>query len=86
MKKVNKKSNENCNLYSHKNRCMLHGRVFVILMLNEVGMFFCNNTCKRAMSLRKHPHMFYTPSFTFLYSRKGEMRGTQNEDLFSGLD
>ena len=37
-------------------------------------------------ALRKHPHMFYTPSFTLLYSRKGEMRGTQNEDLFSGLD
>ena len=37
-------------------------------------------------SLRKHSHMFYTPSFTLLYSRKGEMRGTQNEDLFSGLD
>ena len=37
-------------------------------------------------SLRKHPHMFYTPSFTLLYSRKGEMRGTQNEGLFSGLD
>ena len=28
--------------------------------------------------LRKHPHMFYTPSFTLLYSTKGEMRGTQN--------
>ena len=27
-----------------------------------------------------------SPSFTFLYGRKGEMRGTQNEDLFSGLD
>ena len=37
-------------------------------------------------TLRKHPHMFYTPSFTLLYSRKGEMRGTQNEGLFSGLD
>ena len=37
-------------------------------------------------ALRKHPHMFYTPSFTLLYSRKGEMRGTQNEVLFSGLD
>ena len=37
-------------------------------------------------SLRKHSHMFYTPSFTLLYSRKGEMRGTQNEGLFSGLD
>ena len=37
-------------------------------------------------SLRKHPYMFYTPSFTLLYSRKGEMRGTQNEGLFSGLD
>ena len=30
--------------------------------------------------------MFYTPSFTLLYSRKGEMRGTQNEGLFSGPD
>ena len=38
------------------------------------------------ITLRKHPHMFYTPSFTLLYSRKGEMRGTQNEGLFSGLD
>ena len=37
-------------------------------------------------TLHKHPHMFYTPSFTLLYSRKGEMRGTQNEGLFSGLD
>ena len=37
-------------------------------------------------SLRENPHMFYTPSFTLLYSRKGEMRGTQNEGLFSGLD
>ena len=36
--------------------------------------------------LRGHPHMFYTPSFTLLYSRKGEMRGTQNEGLFSGPD
>ena len=41
---------------------------------------------KRKSPLRKHPHMFYTPSFTLLYSRKGEMRGTQNEGLFSGLD
>ena len=41
---------------------------------------------KSNFALRKHPHMFYTPSFTFLYSRKGEMRGTQNEGLFSGLD
>ena len=39
-----------------------------------------------SFTLRKHPHMFYTPSFTLLYSRKGEMRGTQNEGLFSGLD
>ena len=30
--------------------------------------------------------MFYTPSFTLLYSRKGEMRGTQNKGIFSGLD
>ena len=37
-------------------------------------------------SLRKHPRMFYTPSFTLLYSRKGEIRGTQNEGLSSGLD
>ena len=37
-------------------------------------------------TLREHPHMFYTPSFTLLYSRKGEMRGTQNEGLFSGPD
>ena len=33
-------------------------------------------------ALRKHPHMFYTPSFTLLYSRKGEMRGTQIEVYF----
>ena len=39
-----------------------------------------------AYSLREHPHMFYAPSFTLLYSRKGEMRGTQNEGLFSGPD
>ena len=31
------------------------------------------------------PYVLY-PNFTFLYSRKGEMRGTQNEGLFSGLD
>ena len=37
-------------------------------------------------TLRENPHMFYTPSFTLSYSRKGEMRGTQNEGLFSGLD
>ena len=37
-------------------------------------------------ALRKDPHIYYTPSFTLLYSRKGEMRGTQNEGLFSGLD
>ena len=38
------------------------------------------------MPLHEHPHMFYTPSFNFLYSNKGEMRGTQNEGLFSGPD
>ena len=37
-------------------------------------------------TLRENPHMFYTPSFTLLYSRKGEMKGSQNEGLFSGLD
>ena len=42
--------------------------------------------CFRTLHVREHPHMFYTPSFTLLYSRKGEMRGTQNEGLFSGLD
>ena len=47
---------------------------------------FVFQTFDLQVSLRKHPHMFYTPSFTFLYSRKGEMRGTQNEGLFSGLD
>ena len=26
--------------------------------------------------------MIYTPSFTLLYSKKGEIRGTQNESLF----
>ena len=46
----------------------------------------CILTAKDRSTLRKHTHMFYTPSFTFLYSRKGEMRGTQNEGLFSGLD
>ena len=53
----------------------------------KVGGAYCFwsvGGCVRA--LRKHPHMFYTPSFTFLYSRKGEMRGTQNEGLYSGLD
>ena len=50
--------------------------------LNELAM---NNESQKR-SLRKHPHMFYTHSFTFLYSRKGEMRGTQNEGLFSGFD
>ena len=33
-------------------------------------------------SLRDNPHMIYTPSFTLLYSKKGEIRGTQNESLF----
>ena len=33
-------------------------------------------------ALRKHPHMFYTPSFTFLYSRKGEMRGARLKTRF----
>ena len=45
-----------------------------------------HNQNGRNAPLRKHAHMFYTPSFTLLYSRKGEMRGTQNESLFSGLD
>ena len=33
----------------------------------------------------KKTHLFYIPSFTLLYSRKGEMTGPQNEGLFSGL-
>ena len=36
----------------------------------------------RVSSLRDNPHMIYTPSFTLLYSKKGEIRGTQNESLF----
>ena len=60
-----------------------------VLML-DTGVIFTktvgSSTTQLTLALRKHPHMFYTPSFTFLYSRKGEMRGTQNEGLFSGLD
>ena len=47
---------------------------------------FSHDAAQICKALRKHPHMFYTPSFNFLYSRKCEMRGTQNEGLFSGLD
>ena len=42
--------------------------------------------CFADSTLCEHPDMFYTPIFTLLYSRKGEMRGTQNEGSFSGLD
>ena len=52
------------------------------LCMNEKTLKFVESP----HTLRKHPHIMYTPSFTFLYSRKGEMRGTQNEGLFSGLD
>ena len=33
-------------------------------------------------ALRDNPHMIFTPSFTLLYSKKGEIRCTQNESLF----
>ena len=33
----------------------------------------------RCRTLRANTHTFHTPSFTFMYSRKGELRGTQNE-------
>ena len=53
----------------------------------EIGNFYCLIGDNRILfPFREHPHMFYTPSFTILYSRKGEMRGTQNEGLFSGPD
>ena len=32
--------------------------------------------------LRENPHMFYTPSFTLLYSRKGKMSGTKMKVYF----
>ena len=65
--------------------------VLKILSGNEIltsikGHNSVANLRKMTLSLRKHPHMFYTPSFDFLYSRKGEIRGNQNEGLFSGLD
>ena len=50
------------------------------------GSFYFKHFGPNGDALREHPHMFYTPSFTLLYSRKGEMRGTQNEGLFSGPD
>ena len=61
----------------------------LIFMMLNIRVVASNNdrTCRAGNNtLRKHPHMFYTPSFTLLYSRKGEMRGTQNEGLFSGHD
>ena len=52
-------------------------------VLTRIYFYFSDT---QGQPLRKHPHMFYTPSFTLFNSRKGEMRGTQNEGLFSGLD
>ena len=66
---------------------------FYLVYLGFTGLymyvFFCYFYTKTQITgtpLRKHPHMFYTPSFTLSYSIKGEMRGTQNECLFSDLD
>ena len=63
--------------------------MFHLLKVRMSIDIFSTEKCKvtfvlkyRTVTLRKHPHMFHTPSFTFLYSRKGEMRGTQNEGLF----
>ena len=71
----------------------MHSRTYFPLR-NVKHHHFSSFNCKSARpddfcsreALRKHPHMFYTPSFTFFYTRKGEIRGTQNEDLFYGLD
>ena len=60
---------------------VLAGNVKIRCIMGENGIF---NVFW--LPLREHPHMFYTPSFTLLYSRKGEMRGTQNEGLFSCPD
>ena len=35
------------------------------------------------IALRENPHISYIPNITLLYKRKHELRGTQNEVLFS---
>ena len=52
----------------------------------EICSLFHGHVCEMIFwhtnTLRENPHMIYTPSFTLLYSKKGEIRGTQNESLF----
>ena len=59
--------------------------VFSFKPINHISIFREFISLKTE-TLCENPHIVYTPSFTLLYSRKVEMRGTQNEGLFSGLD
>ena len=75
-----------CNLTKYEENELEKIQLIAARIITGTTKLISPENLYKEIALRKHPHMFCTPSFTFLYSRKGEMRGTQNEGLFCGLD